>query len=131
MKYQLIFLNRMSKYLFAHHISPFVFVHKKNFKDNLAAVGIYEIPEAIILEADENNCQNDFAILHLLRSHPIFKSCPLLVFTRKLEATNVLEYFEHGATTCVLKPIQGKEWFNVIENIQLYREDAAWPQVSV
>jgi DNA-binding NarL/FixJ family response regulator len=119
----LIVLNTASDSNLLKNISPFTFLKKEDviIQSHL----IYNAPAFIIFEENAQNRKKDIDIITLLKGNPVFAAVPLLILTTKQTAEETLVYFEHGATTCVLKPTAADEWLNIINNMPAYWQEAA------
>lgn len=99
---------------------------KNDFKAIVqGASSVVTSPQLIVMQANDEALQEDLEILSLLRSSPLFKDAPILVFTLSRTANETLRYFEHGATTCMLMPGAPQEWVNIINYIPAYWLEAA------
>ena len=126
MNYQLILLNKPSRHNFSKGLSSFVCLPKNEFNAiALQASAVLNSPQLIVMQADDETLQEDLQLLSLLRSNPVFKDAPILVFTLSRTANETLRYFEHGATTCMLMPGAPQEWVNIINYIPVYWLEAA------
>lgn len=126
MNYQLILLNKPSRHNFSKGLSSFVCMPKNDFKAIVqGASSVVTSPQLIVMQANDEALQEDLEILSLLRSSPLFKDAPILVFTLSRTANETLRYFEHGATTCMLMPGAPQEWVNIINYIPAYWLEAA------
>ena len=122
----LILLNSVSDNPLLKGISPFTFLKKDDVNEAiLQSPLIYDTPAFIVFEENPTNRQEDIDIITHLKANPVFASAPLLILTAKQNAEETLVYFEHGATTCVLKPAAADELLNIINSIPAYWQEAA------
>ena len=126
MHYQLILLNNPSTHNFSKGLSSFVCMPKRRFSSITQQVSsVLHCPQLIVMQADDANLQEDLELLSFLKTNPVFKRAPVLVFTLNRSAGETLRYFEHGATTCMLMPAAPDEWVNIIHYIPAYWLSAA------
>ncbi|HVX48532.1 MAG TPA: hypothetical protein VHB48_00190 [Chitinophagaceae bacterium] len=126
MNYQLILLNNPPVYELSKRFSAFVCMNKQDFKpvaENIQS--ILHTPQMIIMQADSNQLQNDLELLLLLKTNPLFKNAPVIMFTLDRTADDTSLYFNYGAVTCVVMPAPPHEWTNIIHYIPAYWLDAA------
>ena len=126
MNYQLILLNNPSRHNFSKGLSSFVCLSKDFFTEiTKQSSSVLNSPQLIVMQTGDDTLHEDLALLNLLRSTPVFKNAPILVFTLSRRANDTLQYFENGATTCMLMPGAPQEWVNIIKYIPAYWLDAA------
>ncbi len=122
----LVLLNSASDNPVLKGISPFTFIKKDDVNNAITQSTLtHDAPAFIVFEENAQNRKDDIDIITQLKGNPVFASVPLLILTTKQTAEETLVYFEHGATTCVLKPAAADEWLNIINNMPVYWQEAA------
>ena len=63
---------------------------------------------------------NGLEVLQKLKSHPIFKSIPIVILTTSAESTDVESAYQLGANSYIVKPVDFDKFIDVAKNIELY-----------
>lgn len=126
MKYQLLLLSNPSTHNFSNGLSSFVSISKQKFANIvLPSNCVLAYPEVIVMQASDTHMDEDLLLLSAIKSNPVLKNSPILVFTINGAAHQTMRYFQHGATTCMLTPVAPQEWVNIIKCIPAYWQPAA------
>ncbi|HWB25496.1 MAG TPA: hypothetical protein VG738_08440 [Chitinophagaceae bacterium] len=126
MNYQLILLNNPSNQDLSKRFSSFVCMPKQRFNYVARqANAVLGCPQLIVMQSDSAQIKHDLELLNFLKDTPVFKNTPVIVFTLGYTADDTALYFSHGATTCVVMPVEPAEWTNIIHYIPAYWLDAA------
>lgn len=59
-------------------------------------------------------------VLHAMKSHPVFRTVPVVVLTTSAEDRDVRRSYELGASGYVVKPVEFEKFLEVVERIDLY-----------
>jgi two-component system, chemotaxis family, response regulator Rcp1 len=89
------------------------------------------LPNLILVEqpatqesVDEPSLSNQLEFLSEIKSHPDFRSIPVVIFTNNREATDALNAYSHGACSFVCKPATTSELERLVDRFARY-----WSQV--
>jgi CheY-like chemotaxis protein len=63
---------------------------------------------------------NGLEVLQILKSHPIFKTIPVVILTTSEESTDVKTAYQLGANSYILKPVNFDKFIEVAKHIELY-----------
>ncbi|SHJ95764.1 Response regulator receiver domain-containing protein [Tangfeifania diversioriginum] len=63
---------------------------------------------------------NGLEVLKEIKSHPVFKSIPVVVLTTSSETTDVREAYQLGANSYIVKPVDFEKFLDVAKQIDLY-----------
>ncbi len=59
-------------------------------------------------------------VLKVLKSHPIYKTIPVVVLTTSSESSDVKMAYELGANSYIMKPVDFEKFLDVAKQIDLY-----------
>lgn len=59
-------------------------------------------------------------VLRALKSHPIYKTIPIVILTTSKEDKDLHEAYVNGVNSYIVKPVSFENFMNVAEHIQLY-----------
>lgn len=59
-------------------------------------------------------------VLRILKSHPVYKTIPIVVLTTSKEDNDLREAYSNGVNSYIVKPVSFENFMNVAEQIQLY-----------
>lgn len=59
-------------------------------------------------------------VLRALKSHPIYKTIPVVILTTSKEDKDLHEAYVNGVNSYIVKPVSFENFMNVAEHIQLY-----------
>jgi hypothetical protein len=63
---------------------------------------------------------NGLEVLKVLKSHPAFKTIPVVVLTTSSETSDVREAYQLGANSYIVKPVDFEKFLDVAKQIDLY-----------
>ena len=63
---------------------------------------------------------NGLEVLKEIKSHPVFKTIPVVVLTTSSETTDVRESYQLGANSYIVKPVDFEKFLDVAKQIDLY-----------
>lgn len=63
---------------------------------------------------------NGLEVLQQLKSHPEFKTIPVVILTTSGESTDVETAYQLGANSYIVKPVDFEKFIDVAKNIELY-----------
>lgn len=63
---------------------------------------------------------NGLEVLKVLKSHPQFKTIPVVVLTTSSETSDVREAYQLGANSYIVKPVDFEKFLDVAKQIDLY-----------
>jgi CheY-like chemotaxis protein len=59
-------------------------------------------------------------VLRVLKSHPVYKTIPVVILTTSKEDKDLHEAYVNGVNSYIVKPVSFENFMNVAEHIQLY-----------
>jgi CheY-like chemotaxis protein len=59
-------------------------------------------------------------VLQIIKSHPEFKTIPVVILTTSAESTDVETAYQLGANSYIVKPVDFEKFIEVAKNIELY-----------
>jgi len=59
-------------------------------------------------------------VLRHLKSHPVFRTIPVVMLTTSAVSQDVETAYQHGANSYIVKPVDFDKFMVVAEQIQLY-----------
>lgn len=59
-------------------------------------------------------------VLRTLKSHPVYKTIPIVILTTSKEDKDLHEAYVNGVNSYIVKPVSFENFMNVAEHIQLY-----------
>lgn len=59
-------------------------------------------------------------VLRQIKSHPIYRSIPVVVLTTSAEDRDITTSYELGAASYIVKPVEFEKFLEVVERIDLY-----------
>jgi CheY-like chemotaxis protein len=59
-------------------------------------------------------------VLHILKSHPIYKSIPVVMLTTSKEENDVQAAYRHGANSYIVKPVSFEKFVEMAQQIEIY-----------
>jgi CheY-like chemotaxis protein len=63
---------------------------------------------------------NGLEVLQIIKSHPDFKSIPVVILTTSAESSDVKTAYQLGANSYIIKPVDFDKFIEVAKNIELY-----------
>lgn len=63
---------------------------------------------------------NGLEVLKVLKSHPEFKTIPVVVLTTSSESSDVKTAYQLGANSYIVKPVDFEKFLDVAKQIDLY-----------
>ncbi len=63
---------------------------------------------------------NGLEVLEIIKSHPKYKTIPIVVLTSSDESSDVRAAYELGANSYIVKPVDFGKFMEVAKNIELY-----------
>ena len=63
---------------------------------------------------------NGLEVLKEIKSHPVFKTIPVVVLTTSSETSDVREAYQLGANSYIVKPVDFEKFLDVAKQIDLY-----------
>lgn len=63
---------------------------------------------------------NGLEVLEAIKSHPEFKTIPVVILTTSSESTDVQAAYQLGANSYIVKPVDFEKFMEVAKNIELY-----------
>jgi len=63
---------------------------------------------------------NGLEVLKIFKSHPLFKTIPIVILTTSGESTDVETAYQLGANSYIVKPVDFEKFIDVAKNIELY-----------
>lgn len=78
-------------------------------------------PTPIVILLDLNMPKiNGLEVLEKLKSHPEFKTIPVVVLTTSLESSDLLKSYQLGVNSYIVKPVSFEKFLDVVGHIDLY-----------
>ena len=59
-------------------------------------------------------------VLHQLKSHPRFRSIPVVVLSTSTEDRDIQIAYQKGANSYIVKPVDFDQFMQIVEHIQIY-----------
>ena len=63
---------------------------------------------------------NGLEVLKIIKSHPEYKSIPIVMLTSSAESSDVKTAYELGANSYIVKPVDYEKFIEVAKQIELY-----------
>jgi len=63
---------------------------------------------------------NGLEVLQIIKSHPDFKTIPVVILTTSAESADVETAYQLGANSYIVKPVDFEKFIEVAKNIELY-----------
>lgn len=63
---------------------------------------------------------NGLEVLKVLKSHPRFRSIPVVVLTTSAESSDIREAYQLGVNSYIVKPVDFEKFLDVAKQIDLY-----------
>jgi len=77
------------------------------------------LPVVILLDLNLPKI-NGLEVLKFLKSHPIFKTIPVVVLTTSSESSDVKTAYELGVNSYIIKPVDFEKFIDMAKHIELY-----------
>lgn len=63
---------------------------------------------------------NGLEVLKIIKSHPVYKTIPIVMLTSSAESSDVQTAYELGANSYIVKPVDYEKFIEVAKQIELY-----------
>jgi CheY-like chemotaxis protein len=63
---------------------------------------------------------NGLEVLQVIKSHPVYKTIPVVILTTSAESTDVKTAYSLGANSYIVKPVDFDKFIEVARQIELY-----------
>lgn len=78
-------------------------------------------PKPVVILLDLNMPKiNGLEVLQKLKSHPDFKTIPVVILTTSSESSDLKAAYESGANSYIIKPVNFEKFLEVANQIDLY-----------
>jgi CheY-like chemotaxis protein len=78
-------------------------------------------PRPVVILLDLNLPKiNGLEVLQKIKSHPVFKTIPIVILTTSSEANDLKTAYESGANSYIVKPVDFEQFLNIAGYIDLY-----------
>lgn len=78
-------------------------------------------PKPVVVLLDLNMPKiNGLEVLQVIKSHPEFKTIPVVILTTSAESSDLKAAYERGANSYIVKPVDFEKFLEVADHIDLY-----------
>lgn len=78
-------------------------------------------PRPVVILLDVNMPRiGGLEVLQQLKSHPVFRTIPVVMLTTSAVSEDVQTAYQHGANSYIVKPVDFDKFMRVAEQIELY-----------
>lgn len=78
-------------------------------------------PRPVVILLDVNMPRiGGLEVLQQLKSHPVFRTIPVIMLTTSAVSEDVQTAYKHGANSYIVKPVEFDKFMKVAEQIELY-----------
>lgn len=93
--------------------------HAIDGEDAIQCLKINAHPELILLDLNMPK-MNGLELLQYLKSDPIYKEIPVVIFTTSNDQNDKRECYKHGAAGYVVKPIDYPDYLKAVTNLLVH-----------
>lgn len=79
-----------------------------------------DLPRLIVLDLYLPSAQIGLHVLQGLKSHPLYQSIPVVVFSRSTDPTDMAQVYTYSANSYVIKPTTPAEWQTIFAEFGAY-----------
>jgi two-component system response regulator len=88
-------------------------------KENYSSRDIKQNPKLILLDLKMPKISG-MEVLEIIKSHPEFKSIPVVILTSSKEDPDIKRSYALGANSYIVKPVDSDNFFTCIKDLGLY-----------
>lgn len=81
---------------------------------------LYDLPDLILLDLYLPDAQTGFSLLHILKTHHLYRKIPTIVLSQSKEIDDIARSYQFGSNGYVVKPATYEGWVEMFLGLSRY-----------